>query len=189
MPGIQKPLDMAKNFISDVISKGDTAVDATAGNGNDTLFLSRIVGEEGKVYAFDIQEKAIRKTSWLLGNENVKERVKLFSCGHEEIVRYLEEEISAAMFNLGYLPGGDHSIITKPETTLKAVENVLEYLLPGGIVTIVMYSGHEGGKEEKGALLHYCQSLSQLKFTTLLYEIINQVNQPPSLLVIEKLRN
>lgn len=186
MTTIKKPLLMARELVSGYVSPGDTVVDATAGNGYDTLFLAELVGEQGKVYSFDIQSEAISRTTSKLLDANLLPRVRLICSGHENLASYLKEKVSAVMFNLGYLPGSDHSLVTRPETTLTALKASLEKLTPGGIITIVLYSGHAGGEEEKKIILDYCSKLDQNFYTVLFYGMINWKNHPPSLLAIEK---
>ncbi|RJX26488.1 MAG: methyltransferase domain-containing protein [Dethiobacter sp.] len=187
MPAIYKPLSMAREFVSAYVSHGDLVIDATAGNGHDTLFLARLVGEKGKVLSFDLQQEALEKTRRRLKGENLMHRVDLILDSHEHMSHYVHGLVSAIMFNLGYLPGGDHAIITRPETTVNALKAGLLILRPGGIITIVLYTGHEGGKEEKAALFDFCTNLNQQQFTVFHYCVLNQVNDPPSLLVIEKI--
>lgn len=176
----------SKDIISTIINKGDKVIDGTAGNGNDTLFLAKLVGREGKVYAFDIQEEAIIKTRRRLIDADELEQVELIQEGHENIDRYINEKVKGAMFNLGYLPGGNHKIITRPESTVRAIDKVLEKLLPGGIVTIVIYYGHEGGLEEKDKLLEYIKRLDNTIFSVIKIDYPNRQNNPPFLLTIEK---
>ena len=187
MPTTSRPLEMARLLVSAILAEGDIAVDATAGNGRDTVFLARLVGASGKVWAFDIQGQALANTASLLELENLNNRVTLVESGHEKLAHYVVDNLGAVMFNLGYLPGGDHSIITRPSTTLIALEMALKKIRPGGMVTLVIYSGHAGGKTEEDALLHYASNLDQSEFMVLHYRMLNQVNDPPSLLVIEKL--
>lgn len=184
---ICRSLDMARQIISSCLGPGDTAVDATVGNGRDTVFLARLVGERGKVWAFDIQQQALAAAATLLAKEKLASRVELLHSGHEELARFAGDKLGAVMFNLGYLPGGDHSIVTRPSTTLFALQAALPKLRPGGVITIVIYSGHEGGKEEERSLLSYCSGLDQEQFTVLHYRMLNQANEPPSLLAIERL--
>ncbi len=187
MSTIFRPLEMARSLLSACLAEGDTAVDATAGNGRDTVFLARLVGASGKVWAFDIQQQALANTARMLELEKLSNRVTLVGSGHENLAHYVGDNLGAAMFNLGYLPGGDHSIITRPSTTLIALEIALKNLRPGGMATLIIYSGHTGGKEEEDTLLNYAAYLDQSKFTVLHYRMFNQVNEPPSLLAIEKL--
>lgn len=187
MTKIRSSLLMSREYIIKNVSEGDLVVDATAGNGWDTLLLAQCVGDSGKVLSFDVQEEALASTRKLLENERILHRVQLIHSGHEQMANHLDSDISAVMFNLGYLPGGDHSIVTRSETTILALETALKKLRSGGMVAIVIYSGHDGGKEEEG-LLTYASHLKQEEFTVLCYKIVNQINKPPSLLVIEKVQ-
>ncbi|HHW92307.1 MAG TPA: methyltransferase domain-containing protein [Firmicutes bacterium] len=181
-----KSLSYAHELIRKVLGPGERAVDATAGNGHDTIFLARLVEKEGRVWAFDIQEKAIKRVRERLEKEGLSRRVILLNKGHEEMATYVEGPIGAIMFNLGYLPGGDHSVVTRPDTTLAAVERGLNLLRPGGLMTLVIYTGHPGGAREGEAVINYCSSLPQRDYRVLVYRFLNQRNNPPFLLAIEK---
>ena len=109
------------HFIKNHVKEGETCVDATAGNGNDTLLLAELVGEKGKVYAFDIQEQALRRTKERLEEKKLDSRAELILQSHEEIGEIVKEEVSCIVFNFGYLPGGDHSLSTKKESSIKAI--------------------------------------------------------------------
>ncbi|HSP22014.1 MAG TPA: class I SAM-dependent methyltransferase [Planococcus sp. (in: firmicutes)] len=180
---LQRVLPFTKNLLEQVISAGDAAIDATAGNGHDTLFLAQLTGPSGKVYAFDIQRAAIEAT-----RHRVEDfpNVELFHASHAEISAHVHETISAAVFNLGYLPKGDHSIITKSDSTLKALQQCLELLKVNGLVLIVIYSGHEGGSEERDAIMDFVCALPQVSYDVMRYEFINQQHSPPFLVAIEK---
>lgn len=108
--------------------------------------------------------------------------------GHQHIDHYVNQPIHAAIFNLGYLPSADKTVITKPDTTLIAVEKILKKLEVGGRLAIMIYYGHEGGDMEKDAVLEYVNQLDQWLFTVMLYQPLNQINQPPFLVMIEKLK-
>lgn len=182
-------LSFSHQILRESLKEGDTAVDATAGRGNDTLFLSEIVGDTGKVLAFDIQTEAIQTTRSLLSNEK-RTNVQLFHCDHslmdEIIAGSGSEQIGGAIFNLGYLPGSRKDLITKPESTLPALSALLSRLKTNGIIVLVVYHGHPGGEAEKEALLDFCQKLDQKFFHVLHYNFINQRNNPPFILAIEK---
>ena len=171
-------------------SIGDVVIDATVGNGNDTLFLSSLVGPSGKVFGFDIQKEALERTLSRLQKEKADENVQLFHSGHENLKELLPNEVfgkvKAAIFNLGYLPKGDHSIITKPNTTIEALEQLLEIMSPGGIIVLVIYYGHPGGEHEKDTILDYVHQLDQQKAHVLQYQFLNQKNNPPFIIAIEK---
>jgi hypothetical protein len=129
------------------LHEGDRAVDATCGNGSDTLLLAELVGSSGRVWAFDIQQAAIDHTTCKLTKSALAERVNFICAGHETLTDHVSEEVSIVVFNLGYLPGGDRSIITRPETTTTALEASLNCLKPGGILAMTVYPGHDGGLE------------------------------------------
>ncbi|NKZ30845.1 class I SAM-dependent methyltransferase [Ureibacillus thermosphaericus] len=181
-------LPYAKTLLSSVINEGDIAVDATAGNGHDTLFLANLVGETGFVYAFDIQQQAVDVTIQRLKENGLEHRARVILDGHEQLSKYVQEEVAGAIFNLGYLPGGNHDIITKGETTISAIEQLLSLLKIGGIIVLVIYHGHEGGKEERDAVIEFVKSLPQKYVHVLRYEFINQKNDPPFIIALEKMK-
>ncbi len=178
--------DLAKNFIASALRPGDVAIDATTGNGNDTIFMAERVGNTGKVYAFDIQQKALEETRIKLSSQHLLQQTELIHSGHEDMDHYVKEEAAAIMFNLGYLPKGDHSIVTTAQTTIQGIEKSLVHLKPSGLLTIVIYPGHSEGLVEKKAVLSYVKTLDQKLFSVLFMEFINQANNPPLLIVIEK---
>jgi predicted methyltransferase len=177
-------LEVARQLIRERVSPGETVIDATMGNGNDTLFLAQLVGETGLVIAYDIQQEAIEKTRLRLEREGVLARVQLHMESHEKISE-VEAKVGAVMFNLGYLPGGDKRVTTEAESTIRAIGAGLESLRPGGIMTVVVYWGHSAGKVEKEAVENYCRTLDQTKYLVLRYQYLNQQNQAPFLLAIE----
>ncbi|NMD42712.1 MAG: methyltransferase domain-containing protein [Firmicutes bacterium] len=178
--------ELAQEQVSRVVRSGDLAVDATAGNGRDTLFLARLVGPGGRVFAFDIQERALRQSALLLGENELAERVTLIHAGHETMAAHIGGPVAAVMFNLGYLPGGDHAITTCPERTAAALAASLELLRPGGVVTLVLYPGHPPGKKEREALLEYCCSLDGAAWGVIQVRLLNRRGAPPELLVLKK---
>lgn len=178
-----RPLHFAHRFLEEVLDENAVAVDATMGNGNDTVFLAQ---RAGQVYAFDIQEQALTKTKERLATAGAT-NAQLILAGHEEVDAYVTEAIRAAVFNLGYLPSADKSVITQPATTLIALEKILDRLEVGGRVAIMIYYGHEGGAMEKDAVLAFVKELDQTIFTAMLYQPLNQINTPPFLVMIEKI--
>lgn len=185
---LERVLPFAKTLLSNVISEGDIAVDGTAGNGHDTLFLAQLVGDAGRVYAFDIQLQAVEATINRLKEEGLEHRARVILDGHEQLSKYVEGEIAGAIFNLGYLPGGNHKIVTKGETTISAIKQLLDKLKIGGIIVLVVYHGHEGGKEERDAVIQYVSQLPQKYVHVLRYEFINQKNNPPFIIALEKMK-
>lgn len=180
---LQRVLPFTKSLLAEIVHEGDTVVDATAGNGHDTHFLAGLTGASGKVYAFDIQQQAIEATK-----QRTEEfsHIELICDSHAKIDQYVTESISAAVFNLGYLPKGDHAIITKADSTLQAIGQCLERLKTGGLVLVVIYSGHDGGSEERDAVMNYVKRLPQTRYDAMKYEFINQQHSPPFLVAIEK---
>lgn len=181
---IKRPLHLSHDFLAEVLDDGAVAVDATMGNGNDTAFLAQ---HAKKVYAFDVQEQALKSTQERLEKQAIS-NAQLILDGHQNLDKYVSEPIRAAIFNLGYLPSADKTVITKPDTTLVAIEKILERLEIGGRLAIMIYYGHEGGDMEKDAVLEYVNQLDQRLFTAMLYQPLNQINQPPFLVMIEKLK-
>jgi len=174
-------------LIENCVDKGETVIDATCGNGHDTLFLSKLVDDDGHVFAFDIQKQAIETTRHLLEQQN-RTNVTLILDNHANIDQYIQvdDEISAAIFNLGYLPRSDKTVITEGETTIAALEEILVRLKQKGIIVLVVYHGHDGGEEEKETILKYVVRLDQKKYNVLKYGFINQRNNPPFIIAIEK---
>lgn len=171
--------EFCHHFMKEYINEGDLCIDATAGNGNDTEFLCRMVGESGKVYAFDIQEAAIENTRKRLEEQKLSERAELILDGHEKMAEYVKEEAAAIVFNFGYLPGGDHAIATKSSTSLQAMEAALGLLKVGGVMNLCIYSGKDTGYEEKEAILSYLKELDSKKWLVIVSSYFNRKNDPP----------
>lgn len=169
------------------VATGGVYVDATMGKGEDTIFLCQLAGETGRVIAFDIQEEALRITREKLMEQGYLDRVKLICNGHECMDQYVEEEsVDAMCFNFGYLPGGDHSIATKPETSLCAIQKGLTRLKHNGVMCLCIYSGKDTGFEEKRAILEYLKTLPQREYTVIVNEYWNRKNNPPMPVLIFK---
>lgn len=190
MMKLERILPFAKILLEKAVRTGDTVVDATLGNGHDTLFLANLVGENGMVFGFDVQEEAILSSKTRIEQQGLQDRVTIFHKGHEQLLEMIPSEhhgkITGAIFNLGYLPGSDKTIVTKPETTISAIEQLLKILAPEGIIILVIYHGHEEGATERDALMEYCQYIDQKQAHVLQYQFINQQNHPPFIVAIEK---
>lgn len=178
--------NIAKELIKKKVIKGSIVVDATVGNGYDTLLLAELIGEEGKVYGFDIQQSAINNTKQKLIKNNLNERVYLIKDSHENIDKHIVSKVDLVVFNLGYLPGGNHDIVTKAETTIIAIAKSLELLKKNGLLLVTTYVGHNEGKTEDKYINEYFSHLDQKKFNVLKFEFINQINNPPLLYGVEK---
>lgn len=183
-------LTASQRLLAQALGPGDAAVDATAGNGNDAAFLARLVGPGGAVHAFDIQPQALARAKERLEREGVSEWVRLHCAGHERMAEILPQElhgrVKAAVFNLGFLPGGDESVTTRPEATLAALAASLGLLAPGGVVSLIAYAGHPGGEEEAGAVAAFCAKLDFKTFRASRYEVLNKTGAPILSFFIEK---
>lgn len=173
-----------KHFILEHLKEGDTAVDFTMGNGNDTLFLSRAVGKSGKVYAFDIQEEALVSTKAHLEANGAPENYTLICASHHRVKEFVEGPIKAGMFNLGYLPrSGKKTVTTMLKTTMPAVEAALELLAPDGVLIVAIYPGHEEGALEGEMLREYFRGLSRFRICPSEFRILNSPSSPYFFLV------
>ncbi len=184
--GLRGAVPLSHFFLRERIKPGDRVADATCGNGRDTLFLARLVGPDGKVWAFDPQEKALASTRALLTDEGCLGWAELVAAGHESIAEFIAEPLRAVHFNLGYLPGGDRDIVTRPEETLVALHHSSRLLLPGGIITVCVYTGHPGGEDEGKAVDEWAAGLSPRDFNTWLSRQANRPQTAPYLLLVEK---
>ncbi|MER2113512.1 MAG: class I SAM-dependent methyltransferase [Solibacillus isronensis] len=185
---LERVLQYAQTLLEMSVSEGDIAVDATAGNGHDTLFLANLVGDDGYVYAFDVQKEAVDATLHRLLDNALEHRAIVLKDGHENVANYIHKPVSAAIFNLGYLPGSNHDIVTKPNTTIQAIESLLKLLKVGGMIVLVVYHGHEGGKDERDEVIRYVSDLPQKHVHVLRYEFMNQKNDPPFIIALEKVK-
>jgi len=184
--GLGSAVHIVQMIIAEVLKHGGTAVDATAGNGHDTLFLARLVGSEGRVYAFDIQKKALESTKKLLERYGAAGQVTLLNTGHEEMDKLVPEPVDAVLFNLGYLPGGDHALVTSAGTTVTALKSAVELLRPGGRIGMVLYTGHPGGNEELCAAEQYASGLKGAGFNVIKINYLNRTAHAPVIILVEK---
>lgn len=162
------------------IQPGDLCIDATAGNGRDTLFLCQQVGKNGKVIAFDIQQMAVEHTKKRLADHQVEASVDVLLASHCDMEQYAEKgTVACITFNLGYLPGGDHTLATKADTTIEALESALCLLKKDGLLSIVIYSGGDTGYEEKERVLEWLKQLDDKKYLVLVNQYWNRPNDPP----------
>ncbi len=171
-------LALVHDALSKHVHEGDICIDATAGRGKDTAFLCRLVGDRGRVVSFDIQEQAIESTRSLLKSEGLSAELHLES--HENMGRYAEPlTVSAVVFNLGYLPNGDHSIFTHFESTSKAIIAGLELLKPGGLLCVSIYHGGATGYDERDKLLEWLKRLDNQLYQVLVVYFHNWMKDPP----------
>lgn len=173
-------LELAHKFIAENVSEGDICIDATAGRGNDTAFLCGLVGESGHVIAFDIQQEAISSTVALLEAKGLDGRATLILGSHSEMDSYAEAgTVACVVFNFGWLPGGNHDINTKAQTSIEALEKALGLLREDGIISASIYYGRNTGFEERDALLEYFRQIDSRRFTVLVGDFANRGGCPP----------
>ena len=171
-------LDLQKHFILTHLKEGDIAVDFTMGNGHDTEFLSKTVGENGHVYAFDVQKQAIESTSAHLKNSGCPDNYTLILDSHHNVKKYVDVPIKAGMFNLGYLPGGNKKITTMRETTMPAIEAAISLLDRDGILLIAVYPGHAEGDAEGKMIAEYLSTLVRFQYCATRINILNSPTSP-----------
>lgn len=247
-------VEMSHLILKRFVSPGDFVLDATCGNGHDTVFLAGLVGDEGRVLAVDIQQEAVSKTRSLLEEKNLSSRARVIKGDHSKIKELIGKEltgkmdkdygkttkenkrmdkeridkdnidnkdnkdnidkavdneenkdkkankteketdkefsrkkvIKAAIFNLGFLPGSEKELITTAETTLPALKQSLELIRAGGVLVIVAYTGHQGGKEECQQVLDWAGGLNYQDYNVLHHKFINQPTDPPQIIAAEK---
>lgn len=178
-----------QHFIREQVKPGDLCIDATMGNGNDTLLLCSLVGSEGKVLAFDIQQQAVEHTMERLKREGVPSNYQLYLDSHEHMGHYATPgTVSCITFNFGYLPGGDHKMATKPDSSVSAIREGLLLLKKGGMMSLCIYSGGDTGFQERDTILAYVQSLDSKKYLVIRSEYANRPNHPPIPVLVIKLQ-
>lgn len=186
MPSALNTLSIAHRFIEEHARPGDFWIDGTAGRGHDTAFLCELVGQEGKVLSFDIQEEAIESTKSLLKKRGF-DWAEVIADSHSNMEQYAKEgEVDGIVFNFGYLPGGDHSICTRAETSIEAIEKGFALLRPGGVMSLCIYYGGDSGFDEKNALMDYLKTVDSKQYTVLLTDFYNRPNCPPIAVFILK---
>lgn len=179
-------VSLAHFFLSQRLSRGDIAVDATCGNGKDTLFLAHLAGPEGRVYALDTDPRAVAATDELLRREGVRECVTLLERGHEHLSDVVDAPVAAVVFNLGYLPGADGGSPTVSETTLAGLSAALKLLALGGVLLVCIYTGHNGGSEEAAAVESWGEGLPPREWNVWRCRQLNRPPTAPYLLVVER---
>lgn len=173
---------LMQNFIQRHKKEVHLALDLTLGRGKDSKFILETY-PESRVLAFDIQEEAL---DWVRENLKKQDRLQTILDGHQNLDSYLDQEVDLVVMNLGYLPGGNKTIITKAATTVMAIEKALEALKLGGLFTLLVYRSHPGAAEEVAAVEECIRSLDQRDYRVQRIEFYNQKNQPPVFFAIEK---
>tara|TARA_R110002072_G_scaffold302354_1_gene484843 strand:+ start:8777 stop:10441 length:1665 start_codon:yes stop_codon:yes gene_type:complete len=189
-PRVPRLTEQAQMLVRDVVQPGETVIDATAGNGHDTCFLAKAVGPEGKVFAFDVQSDALQRTSARLADIGFT-NVTLLQRSHAEMKDVLPKvehgSVAAVMFNLGYLPGGDHAVTTRTESSLDAISTALNLVRTGGTVTVLVYPGHAGGDDEASSVGRLIENLPAADFETSIRKSATTKETAPMLFIVVRL--
>lgn len=159
-------VEQAHEELKAFLNSGDIAVDATVGNGYDTTFLAQEVGPSGHVYGFDIQPMALEVATMVLKTRKCADWCTLELSSHERMLESLSQlqgKIAVIMFNLGYLPHGDKALVTKPASTLLALNAGLQLLKSDGVISILSYRGHIGGPEEFATVQSWIKDTKTIK--------------------------
>lgn len=187
---LKKALSFSHYLLQQKVQPGNAVIDATIGNGHDALFLAQLVGKKGHLIGCDIQQIAVDTTAKRLTDANISlASLTLSANGHEHLSDLIDPrlypKLTAAIFNLGYLPGGNKNITTTTESTLSALKQLLNLMPTGGLVVLTVYYGHPQGKLEKEALHAFTNALPQERYSVLNYLFTNQKNDPPMIIAIE----
>lgn len=183
-----KMIDIIHRCMDECIRPGDSVCDCTMGNGHDTAYMCGLVGAHGNVYSFDIQEEALIRTKALLEAAHLMPQAHLILDSHSHLKKYITEPLSFFVFNLGYLPDGDPTIITKSTSTIEAIESALSLTEIGGGGAVLSYYGHPGGLDEKTAVETFLQHLPPKYYTVMKIDTFNRSHTPPVLYLIKKLK-
>jgi tRNA1(Val) A37 N6-methylase TrmN6 len=181
-----KAVAMAKLLLTEKIQTAASLLDATAGNGFDTLFLAQTSAPTAKIWAFDVQKEAIAAARQLLQEAGLTTKVEFILDCHSHLKQYLPDAVDIAMFNLGYLPKADHNIKTSAATTVAAIQDTCALLAKGGLISIIAYPGHPGGQEEYDAVKDFLTNLPSANFSVGCWQMLNQKNCPPVLFLVAK---
>lgn len=184
---LPRPTELAHQLLAGMLREGDRAIDATCGNGHDTLFLARQVGLSGRVLAYDIQAAAITASRALVTEAGFAERVEFFEASHARLAdAALPGSVATVMFNLGYLPGGDRAVITLSPETLAALDAAASVLRPGGWLCVTCYPGHAGGDDEASQVTAWMEARAGNRWRMARYGMVGTRRPAPCLWVAVK---
>lgn len=183
-----RAVEMAQRLLTDRLSTADAALDATAGNGHDTLFLAKLTPPDAEIWAFDIQASALANTHKILVENGLVDKVRLVNACHSRIAIHIRQPLDVVMYNLGYLPGGDREMTTQGSTTIASLTQVIPLLSVGGLVSIVAYPGHPSGLREHAAVRDFLTDLPPNEYIVGCWSMPNQKKDPPVLYIVQRIR-
>lgn len=179
-----RPTALAQDILRPLIRPGDLVIDATAGNGHDTLFLAESVGPTGKVLAFDVQAAALESARSRVGEARC---VEFIHESHGKMEAHAAgASVAVVMFNLGYLPGTDHQLTTQSAETLLALEAATRLIKPGGALSVICYPGHPAGATEADAVESWLTAQAADGWRIAKYGAVGTRRPAPFLLVAAK---
>jgi len=187
----QSHIDLAHRYWREVLAEGDTVIDATCGNGHDTLFLAESSLATGlcRIYSLDLQFDAIKKAKEYIYSklqDDVCDNIHFVQQCHAVFPKEItKHSVKLVIYNLGYLPGGDKSITTNVDSTLQSVNSAMDLLVDGGVISITCYPGHPEGEREQDALVDLLRNLDPTVWSCCHHRWCNR-NKSPSLLLIQK---
>lgn len=178
MPQNYNALTLSHKMMAEFVRPGGLCIDATMGRGYDTAYLCELTGQRGKVLAFDIQQDALDSTSALLKELGLA-GAQLILDSHSNMEQYAEPEtVDCVAFNFGWLPKGDHSINTRAETSIPAIEAAMRLIRPQGLISMCIYYGRDTGFAERDALLDYFPTIDFRQYTVVVNQFVNRPNCP-----------
>lgn len=184
---VLRPTRLCHDFVRSAVQAGDTVIDATAGNGHDTVLLADLVGETGRVIAFDVQAEALAATREKLNDCGWLARVSLVCGSHAGMAGFAPaNSVAAVMFNLGYLPRADHRLTTTAEETCRALAAAATLLKAGGLLAVVCYPGHDEGAHEAVAVEEFFTRQTSAGWTVAKYAMLGTMRPAPFLLIAVK---
>ncbi|MCX7970115.1 MAG: class I SAM-dependent methyltransferase [Negativicutes bacterium] len=175
--------DLAKHLLRPLVAGAGILVDGTAGRGGDSLFLAGNSPPSAEVYIYDLQPEALAMTRQRLAARDLTDKCRLHLADHRQLAGQLPPAIDVAMFNLGYCPGLNKTVVTDPEATLAGLRAVLERLNPGGALSVIAYRGHLGGEQETAAVAGLFSQLPADQFDGFCTDVCGRGTSAPRLFV------
>ena len=180
-----KTTALAHHYWKESLHPEAIVIDATCGNGQDTLVLAQLLKGSGKVFGYDIQQEALEKTAALLKAQLSPPEWEIVILHHSSHAHFKESSANLIVYNLGYLPKGNKAVTTQVDTTLQSLAHACEILTEGGLISVMTYSGHVEGAKEEAAVLEFSKNLASSRWSVLHHRWLNR-KQAPSLLLMWK---
>jgi len=181
-------LGLVHTLLQAVVRPGECCVDATAGNGHDSAFLAGLIGEQGELHCFDVQSQALENTRERLSAlAHVPQSCHLHLASHARMAELVPRQVAAVVFNLGYLPGSDKSVITASDSTLQALQQAADLLRLHGLLLVCCYPGHEGGAAEAEAVQQWFGALAKTHWQCGCYRPVNLSSRAAFVLAAQRI--